>query len=98
MPTGPAARLGDITATGDAITGPGAPTVLIMGQPAAVVGNTVSGAACTGTIIAGSATVLVAGTPAARVGDQVTGTNPASGAAVSTVIAPPGAPTVIIGG
>lgn len=98
MPTGPAARLGDITATGDAITGPGAPTVLIGGQPAALVGNMVLGPACTGTIIAGSATVLIAGTPAARVGDQVTGTNPASGAPVSTVIAPPGAPTVIIGG
>ena len=27
----PAARLGDMTVTGDAITGPGAPMVLIMG-------------------------------------------------------------------
>ena len=39
--TFPAARVGDLTATGDAITGPGVPTVLIAGMPAAVVGDTV---------------------------------------------------------
>lgn len=98
MPTGPAARVGDLTATGDAITGPGAPTVLIGNLPAARLGDLVSGAACTGAITLGSTTVLIGGQPAARVGDQVTGTNPASGAPVTTVIAPPGAPTVIIGG
>lgn len=94
----PAARLGDLTATGDAITGPGAPTVLIGGVPAARMGDLVAGAACTGSIVKGSATVLIMGVPAARVGDQVVGTNPASGAPVTTVIAPPGAPTVLIGG
>ena len=39
----PAARLGDLTATGDAITGPGAATVFIMGRPAARVTSTVVG-------------------------------------------------------
>lgn len=94
----PAARLGDTTATGDAITGPGAATVLIGGRPAAVTGDLVTGPACVGAISAGSATVLIAGRPAARVSSSVTGSNPASGAPVSTVIGPPGEPTVLIGG
>lgn len=94
----PAARVGDLTATGDPVSGPGAPTVLIAGQPAARIGDLVSGPACTGSISLGSTTVVIAGQPAARVGDQVMGTNPQSGAAVTTAIAPPGAPTVLIGG
>ncbi len=91
----PAARLGDVTATGDAITGPGIPTVLIAGVPAAVIGDTVSGAACTGAIAMGSPTVLIGGRPAARVSSQVTGANPASGVPVTTAVAM-GAPTVLI--
>ncbi|MDX1620630.1 MAG: PAAR domain-containing protein [Nitriliruptorales bacterium] len=94
----PAARVGDLTATGDPITGPGAATVLIMSLPAARVGDLVSGPACNGAISLGSTTVMIANQPAARVGDQVTGVNPASGASVTTAIAPPGAPTVLIGG
>ena len=54
---GPAARVGDTTATGDTITGPGVPTVLIGGMPAAVLGDMVSGAACVGAITLGSFTV-----------------------------------------
>lgn len=94
----PAARVGDLTVTGDAITGPGVPTVLIAGLPAAVVGDMVSGAACVGSIIMGSTTVLIGGRPAARVTSQVTGSNPATGVPVTTAVAPPGAPTVLIGG
>lgn len=94
----PAARLGDVTATGDAITAPGAPTVLIAGQPAARLGDIVSGAACSGSIIVGSASVLIANQPAARMGDSVTGVNPASGVPVTTAIGGPCAPTVLIGG
>lgn len=94
----PAARVGDLTVTGDPITGPGAPTVLVAGQPAARVGDLVSGPACTGSITVGSTTVVIAGQPAARVGDQVMGTNPQSGAAVTTAVAPPGAATVLVGG
>ena len=93
----PAARLGDVTATGDAITGPGVPMVLIANMPAAVVGDLVSGAACTGAITMGSMTVLIGGRPAARVTSIVTGVNPATGVPVSTTIAM-GAPTVLIGG
>ncbi len=91
----PAARLGDTTATGDVVTGPGVPTVLIGGVPAAVVGDLVSGGVCVGSITVGSPTVLIGGRPAARVTSQVVGTNPASGVPVTTVIAV-GAPTVLI--
>jgi uncharacterized Zn-binding protein involved in type VI secretion len=93
----PAARVGDMTVSGDAITGPGAPTVLIMGQPAAVLGDTVSGNACVGAIAMGSATVLIMNRPAARTNDPVTGANPYSGVPVSTTIAPTPAAMVLIG-
>ncbi|HEY9076328.1 MAG TPA: PAAR domain-containing protein [Anaerolineaceae bacterium] len=93
----PAARLGDTTATGDAITGPGAPTVLIAGVPAACVGDAVAGAACTGAITMGSMTVLIANRPAARITSQVVGANPITGVPVTTAVMV-GAPTVLIGG
>ncbi len=83
----PAARLGDMTATGDAITGPGVPNVLIEGVPASVVGDLVNGAACVGAITQGSPTVLISGRPAARVTSMVSGANPATGVPVSTTVA-----------
>ena len=65
-----AARIADSTADG-VITGPGAPTVLIGGMPAAVVGDIATPAS--GNIpmafVAGSFTVLIGGKPALRVGD-----------------------------
>lgn len=82
----PAARLTDTTATGDIITGPGAPTVIIGGMPASVMGDLVSGPVCVGSISMGSPTVLICGRPAARATSQVTGANPASGAPVTTVV------------
>lgn len=76
----PAARLTDmhvcpmvdvlIPHVGGPITGPGCPTVLIGGLPAANVGSM---AVCVGppdSIIKGSATVMIGGTPAARVMDN----------------------------
>ncbi|GIV97428.1 MAG: type VI secretion protein [Herpetosiphonaceae bacterium] len=97
----PAARVGDmhtcpmqtpgvppIPHVGGPITGPGVPTVLIAGLPAAVMGDM---ATCTGppdSIIKGSATVLIGGRPAARMGDQT-----AHGGSIVL-----GAPTVMIGG
>ena len=92
----PAARLGDTTVTGDAITGPGVPTVLIGGAPASVMGDLVAGNACTGAITMGSPTVLIGGRPAARITSQVTGVNPYSGVPVTTAVGM-GAPTVLIG-
>jgi uncharacterized Zn-binding protein involved in type VI secretion len=92
-----AARLTDVTATGDPIIAPGVPNVLIGGLPASAVGDLVSGAAVIGTIVSGSATVLIGGRPAARVTSVVTGVNPASGVPVTTNVIK-GQPNVMIGG
>ncbi|MVT08321.1 PAAR domain-containing protein [Chitinophaga tropicalis] len=94
----PAARVGDmhvcpmttgpVPHVGGPIVGPGVPTVLIGGMPAAVVGDM---AICTGppdVIVKGSATVLIGGKPAARMGDLT-----AHGGNIIL-----GAPTVMIGG
>ena len=71
----PAARVGDPTGHPGVISGPGAVTVLIGGQPASIVGDT---HACgfppppahpPTTMATGSVTVLIAGRPAVRVGD-----------------------------
>jgi uncharacterized Zn-binding protein involved in type VI secretion len=54
---------------GGMITGPGCPTVLIGGQPAACVGDL---CVCVGppdSIAMGSTSVLIGGRPAARMGD-----------------------------
>lgn len=96
----PAARIGDmhvcpmatpgtppIPHVGGPITGPGAPTVLIGGMPAAVMGDM---CVCTGppdTIILGSTGVFIGGKPAARMGDSC-----AHGGTITV-----GCPTVLIG-
>ncbi|WDE14348.1 PAAR domain-containing protein [Thalassomonas haliotis] len=72
---------------GGPIIGPGAPTVLIGGMPAAVVGDSVT---CVGTpdsLVMGSTTVLLGGKPAIRMGD----TSAHGGSIVA------GMPTVLIG-
>jgi uncharacterized Zn-binding protein involved in type VI secretion len=91
----PAARIGDPTAHPGAITGPGVPTVLIGGRPAAAAFDMHS---CAMPPLAGphpptpfpkgSTTVLIGGRPALRMGD-VSG----CGAAIMA-----GEPTVLIGG
>ena len=97
----PAARLTDIHVCpiitpgtppvphmGGPIIGPGIPTVLIGGLPAAVAGDS---AACSGppdSIIKGSATVMIGGKAAARMGDTT-----AHGGSIAV-----GLPTVLIGG
>ena len=73
---------------GGPIVGPGAPTVLIGGLPAAKVGDV---AMCVGppdSIVAGSSSVFIMGVPAARLGDRC--------AHGGTIVA--GQPTVEIGG
>lgn len=94
----PAARLTDphscssvtgvVPHVGGPIDGPGAPTVLIGGMPAAIVGDL---ATCNGppdTLIEGSGTVLIGGMPAVRMGDPTE-----HGGTVDA-----GEPTVLIGG
>lgn len=96
----PAARIGDmhvcpmvtpgtppVPHVGGPITGPGVPTVLIGGMPAAVMGDM---CVCTGppdTIILGSTGVFIGGKPAARMGDSN-----AHGGTITV-----GCPTVLIG-
>jgi uncharacterized Zn-binding protein involved in type VI secretion len=73
---------------GGQIVGPGVPTVLIGGLPAAVMGDM---CACTGSpdsIVKGSSTVMIGGKPAARMGDKT-----AHGGSIII-----GCPNVIIGG
>lgn len=91
----PAARVGDPTAHPGVLTGPGVPTVIISGMPAATVG-TLHACSFPGTpphppspiMPPGCPTVLIGGQPAARMGD-LTGCG-------APIIA--GAPTVLIGG
>jgi uncharacterized Zn-binding protein involved in type VI secretion len=97
----PAARLTDMHAcpmvtpgvppiphVGGPVTGPGMPTVLIGGLPAACVGDM---CVCVGppdVIVKGSSSVLIGGRPAARMGDST-----AHGGSIVL-----GLPTVMIGG
>ena len=96
----PAARIGDmhmcpmvtpgmppVPHVGGPITGPGCPTVLIGGMPAAVMGDMCTCVGPPDTIILGSTGVLIGGKPAARMGDQC-----AHGGMISV-----GCPTVLIG-
>lgn len=73
---------------GGPVIGPGSPTVLIGGMPAAVMGDQCTCVGPPDVIVKGSATVLIGGKPAARMGDIT-----AHGGQVLG-----GAPTVMIGG
>ena len=73
-----AVRVGDVTTHGGVVTGPGAPTVMIEGMPAAVMGDmhacAIVPTAATPHIpsspfLIGSTTVLICGKPAIRVTD-----------------------------
>jgi len=90
----PAARVGDPTAHPGVISGPGATTVLVAGQPAAVAGDThvcsmppTAGPHPPTPFPPGSATVLAAGRPMLRMGDLS-----GCGATITS-----GAVTVIVG-
>lgn len=96
----PAARIGDmhvcpmvtpgvppIPHVGGPIVGPGCPTVLIGGMPAATMGDMCTCVGPPDTIVLGSVGVFIGGKPAARMGDQC-----AHGGAIVL-----GLPTVLIG-
>jgi uncharacterized Zn-binding protein involved in type VI secretion len=91
----PASCLADLTLTGDAITAPGAPTVLIGGRPASCMGDAVVGPVCTGVVSMGSPIVIIDGRPATRVTSTVTGANTETGVPMTTAVAT-GVPTVLI--
>lgn len=73
---------------GGPVMGPGVPTVLIGGLPAAVVGDTCICVGPPDSVIKGSMTVQIGGKPAARMGDST--------AHGGTIVL--GLPTVMIGG
>lgn len=92
MPT--AARFGDTTTHGGTVIGPGCPTVLIGGMPAALMADNHmcslppnSHQPTVSPFVQGSATVLIGGMPALRAGDTCV-----CGASVAV-----GEPTVMIG-
>ena len=72
---------------GGPIIGPGVPTVLIGGMPAAVMGDMCTCVGPPDTIILGSVGVIIGGKPAARMGDSC-----AHGGMITV-----GCPTVLIG-
>jgi uncharacterized Zn-binding protein involved in type VI secretion len=91
----PAARVGDPTGHPGMVSGPGVATVLVAGQPAAVVGDLhscamppLAGPHPPSPFPSGSSTVLIGGRPALRMGDV-------AGCGAPIVM---GAPTVLIGG
>jgi uncharacterized Zn-binding protein involved in type VI secretion len=94
----PAARISDfhtcplfsgpVPHVGGPVVGPGVPTVIIAGIPAAVAGDICTCVGPPDTIVKGSATVMIGGRPAARMGDLT-----AHGGVIVM-----GAPTVNIGG
>ncbi len=90
-----AARVTDPTGHPGIISGPGIPTVLISGLPAAVMGDMHAcafpppvGPHPPNPIVTGCPTVLIGGRPAARMGDM-------TGCGAPILM---GAPTVLIGG
>jgi uncharacterized Zn-binding protein involved in type VI secretion len=89
-----AARVGDTTNHGGTVLGPGTPTVLIGGKPAALLGDNHvcpippnTGHITSSPFTMGSATVLLGGKPALRAGDSCV-------CGASTAV---GDPTVLIG-
>ena len=90
-----AARVGDLSAHGGVVSGPGVPTVLVGALPAAAAGDLHTCPLAWGLVPhattpfpAGSSSVLVGGRPALRAGDLCL-----CGAPIAV-----GAPTVVIGG
>ena len=90
----PAARVTDVTNHGGTIVGPGEPTVMIGGMPAAVAGDNhvcvippPNHVPTSSPFPMGSATVLIGGKPAIRVGDVC----------ICGASAAVGEPTVMIG-
>ncbi len=87
MPT-PIATLTNTTATGDIISGPGAPTRLVKGMPVACLTNAVAGTAVVGVLTATTAvTKLKLGLPTANLTAVVSGANPITGVPVTMPLA-----------
>jgi uncharacterized Zn-binding protein involved in type VI secretion len=84
----PGATITNLTATGDLVVGPGAPTNLIKALPVACVGDAVAGPLCVSGVITVSTapTVISKGRPQANLGSVVMGVSPI-GIPVATAVA-----------
>jgi len=84
----PAMTLTSTTATGDLLTGPGCPRVLVKGLPVAQMTSMVAGAACVSGVVTTtvSANHIAGGLPVASLTAMVTGVTPV-GAPISTACA-----------
>jgi uncharacterized Zn-binding protein involved in type VI secretion len=84
----PIATITNLSATGDAVTGPGAPTILVNAMPVVCLGDMVTGPMCvSGAITMSPAlTTLVNGRPVANMGSMIAGVSPL-GVPVSTAVA-----------
>ena len=81
----PTATIGSTTATGDVVTGPGCPHILMDCLPTACIGDMVDGAACVGAITeATNLNILFDMRPAGEMGSVVAGANPETGVPVAT--------------
>jgi uncharacterized Zn-binding protein involved in type VI secretion len=71
----PIATIANVTATGDMIIGPGCPTRIYLGLPAACMGDIVVGPLCISGVITMSTAInkLFMGRPVANMGSIVTG-------------------------
>ena len=67
--TCPLVNPGPVPHVGGPVVGPGVPSVLIAGMPAAVLGDTCTCVGPPDAIAAGSGSVMIGGKPAARLGD-----------------------------
>lgn len=84
----PIATLVNTTATGDVVTGPGAPTNIVNGLPCACLGDLVTGPVVTGAISVSTAvTHIIKGRPAANLTAVVSGVNPITGIPMVSALA-----------
>ena len=86
MPT-PVATIANLTATGDAILGPGAVTTMVKGLPCACLGDPVAGPLCVAGVVTMTTALnkLAKGRPQACIGSLVAGVS-AIGVPVSTAV------------
>lgn len=89
----PAARIGDLSGHGGSVSGPGMPSVLIGGKPAAVAGDMHTCPLAWGLVPhavtpfpSGSKSVFICGKPALRAGDLSSCGAPIAGGAANVLI------------
>lgn len=83
----PIAVMTSKTATGDTVVGPGSPKVLCKKKPVVTLGASVTGSACVGTVtLKPNPKILIQKKPLLHLTSMAVGSNPATGAPVTTSI------------